>query len=209
MLSRQVARAYAAMELSIFRPQHRNEKMWLATKWLTNWADTNGRHFADDIFKHIFLNENLWISHKILMNFVPIIRIDIGSDNGLAWYRQSDNILYETMFVSLLTHICVTRYQWVKHNIMFLSGFNRKRTTSYRMVLWHRMTEVQMVQVIKRTAEVTIAGNRSLVGWHTCVNIKLLPATINKNKYSTLMLYCVRYIVAEKSIIVFVTSCHM
>ena len=31
----------------------------------------NGRHFADDIFKCIFLNENVWILIKILLKFVP------------------------------------------------------------------------------------------------------------------------------------------
>ena len=31
----------------------------------------NGRHFADDIFKCIFLNENVLISIKISLKFVP------------------------------------------------------------------------------------------------------------------------------------------
>ena len=31
----------------------------------------NGRHFADDIFKWIFLNENVWIPIKISLKFVP------------------------------------------------------------------------------------------------------------------------------------------
>ena len=31
----------------------------------------NGRHFADDIFKCIFLNENVWILIKISLKFVP------------------------------------------------------------------------------------------------------------------------------------------
>ena len=31
----------------------------------------NGRHFADDIFKCIFWNENVWISIKISLKFVP------------------------------------------------------------------------------------------------------------------------------------------
>ena len=31
----------------------------------------NGRHFADDIFKLIFLNENVWIPIKISLKFVP------------------------------------------------------------------------------------------------------------------------------------------
>ena len=32
----------------------------------------NGRHFADDIFRCIFLNENLWFSVKISFNFVQL-----------------------------------------------------------------------------------------------------------------------------------------
>ena len=31
----------------------------------------NGRHFADDIFKCIFLNENFWIPIDISVKFVP------------------------------------------------------------------------------------------------------------------------------------------
>ena len=31
----------------------------------------NGHHFADDIFKYIFLNENVLISIKISLKFVP------------------------------------------------------------------------------------------------------------------------------------------
>ena len=31
----------------------------------------NGRYFADDIFKRIFLNEYVWIVIKISLKFVP------------------------------------------------------------------------------------------------------------------------------------------
>ena len=34
-------------------------------------TETNGRHFPDDIFKCIFLNENVLISIKISLKFVP------------------------------------------------------------------------------------------------------------------------------------------
>ena len=34
-------------------------------------AETNGRHFLDDIFKWIFLNENVLISIKISLKFFP------------------------------------------------------------------------------------------------------------------------------------------
>ena len=33
-------------------------------------AETNARHFPDDIFQCIFLNENVWISINISLNFV-------------------------------------------------------------------------------------------------------------------------------------------
>ena len=36
----------------------------------------NCRHFTDDIFKCIFLNENVWISLKISLPFVPKFRIN-------------------------------------------------------------------------------------------------------------------------------------
>ena len=51
-----------------------DQARWLATKvqlFNTLWLRQNGRHFADDIFKCIFLNENVWILIKISLNFVP------------------------------------------------------------------------------------------------------------------------------------------
>ena len=39
--------------------------------WLTHWGRDKGRHFPDDIFKCIFLNENVLISIKISLKFVP------------------------------------------------------------------------------------------------------------------------------------------
>ena len=36
----------------------------------------NGHHFSDDIFKCIFLNENVWIPIEISLKFVPKGPID-------------------------------------------------------------------------------------------------------------------------------------
>ena len=36
----------------------------------------NGRRFADDTFKRIFLNENVMIAIKISLKFVPKVRIN-------------------------------------------------------------------------------------------------------------------------------------
>ena len=82
----------------------------------TLWPWQNARHFADDIFKCIFLNEIVWILLQISLKFVPKVRIN--SNPALVWimaWRWSGNKpLSEPVVVSLLTHICVTRPQWVK-----------------------------------------------------------------------------------------------
>ena len=52
----------------------------------------NGRHFPDDILKHIFLNEIIWTSIKISLKFDakgPINKIPAYLDNGLALDRQA------------------------------------------------------------------------------------------------------------------------
>ena len=83
---------------------------------LTHWGrDQNEQHFADDIFKRIFFNENVWVSIKMSLKVLPkgpinnipaLVRI-------MAWRRSGDKPLSEPMMVSLSTHICVTRPQWV------------------------------------------------------------------------------------------------
>ena len=78
----------------------------------------NEQHFADDIFKRIFFNENVWISIKISLKFVP--KGPINNIPSLvqimAWRRWGDKPLSEPMMVSLPTHIFVTRPQWVNYN---------------------------------------------------------------------------------------------
>ena len=67
------------------------------------------------IFKCIFFNENVYISIKISLKFVP--KGPINNIPALvqimAWRRTGDKPLSEPMMVSLLKHICVTRPQWV------------------------------------------------------------------------------------------------
>ena len=69
----------------------------------------NGRKYCD-IFKCIFLNENVWILLKISLKFVPN-----GPINNitalvliLAWHQLGEKPLSEPMRVSLLTHIYVS-----------------------------------------------------------------------------------------------------
>ena len=84
------------------------------------WLNTlrprqNGRHFPDAIFKWIFLNENVWMSNKISLKFVPKVTINNipALVQIMAWHPSGHKPLSEPMMDSLLTHICVTRPQWV------------------------------------------------------------------------------------------------
>ena len=76
----------------------------------------NGRCFADDLFKCISMNENVWILIRISLQFVPY-----GPINNIpalvqimTWRRPGDKPFSEPMMVRLATHICVTRPPWVK-----------------------------------------------------------------------------------------------
>ena len=68
----------------------------------------NGRHFADDTFKRIFLNENITISIKISLKYVP--KGPINNDSALvqivAWpapshYLNQWWLVYWRMYASL------------------------------------------------------------------------------------------------------------
>ena len=76
----------------------------------------NGRHFPDNIFKCIFLNENVWILITISLKFVPKGPINniLALIQIMAWHGSGDKPLSEPMLVGSLTHICITQLQWVK-----------------------------------------------------------------------------------------------
>ena len=75
----------------------------------------NGCHFADNTFKRIFLKENVRISIKISLKFVPKSPIDNipALFQIMAWRHPGDKPLSEAMMVSLRMQICIPRPQWV------------------------------------------------------------------------------------------------
>ena len=78
----------------------------------TKWPPFHRWHFQ----MH-FHNGNVWILFKIPLKFVPKVWIDNipALVQIMAWHQPSNNPLLEPMMASLLTHICVTWPQWVKH----------------------------------------------------------------------------------------------
>ena len=85
----------------------------------------NVRHFPDDTFKCVFLNEIVWNLLNISLKFVPRVRINTipALVQIMTWRRPGAKPLSEPMVVSLLMHICVTRPQWV----------NRAADCSYKL----------------------------------------------------------------------------
>ena len=129
----------------------------------------NGRHFPDDIFKCIFLNENVLILMKISLKFVPKgpININPGLVQIMAWRLPGVKPLSEPMMVSLLMHICVTRPQWVKQYDIKLVLL----TVLYwdQIVLWNYIDCGRIP---------TVAGSYLLSVWRLCMTrlITHLPA---------------------------------
>ena len=86
----------------------------------------NGHNFPGDVFKCIFLNENVWISLRISLKFVP--KVPINNIPTLvqitAWRRSGNKPFSEPIMVNLLTHICVTQPQWANNFNIFRKNIN-------------------------------------------------------------------------------------
>ena len=142
----------------------------------------NGRHFPDDIFKWISLNENVWISIKISLKCVP--RCQVSNIPALvqimAWRRPGDRPLSEPMMVRLPTHICVTRPQWVKCIEGILPGITWGEADPYTLVcavklflcqmywfkcnggiIWHQGATIATKHHVATTAHITMAAIRA------------------------------------------------
>ena len=103
----------------------------------------NGRHFPDDIFKHILLNGNIRTFIQISLKFVPKGPINNISAlvQMMAWHRLGDKPLSEPMMIILLTHICVTQPQWVNSGRMMgkVEGWDTTRGTLARNTVWYQL----------------------------------------------------------------------
>ena len=103
-------------------------EVWGLIQFNTLRPRQNGSHFADNIFKCIFLNENVSTAIKISLKFVP--KGPINNIQALvqimAWRRPGDKPLSEPMMVSLPMHICVARPQWVKDCLSRYGNFHYK-----------------------------------------------------------------------------------
>ena len=135
----------------------------------------NGRLFADDTFKRIFLNENITILTKNSLKFVPkgLINNIPALVLIMAWRRPGDKPLSEPMLVSSLTHICVTRPQWVNpyEVIVFVNPLPQHLLFSYQSPFVLRIIDY-VIPIVPRTKEKIKIG--SIANWALAILVMLL-----------------------------------
>ena len=100
----------------------------------------NGSHFADDNIKRIFVNENIRISIKISLKFVP--KGPINNNPALvqimAWRRPGDKPLSEAMMVSLPTEL---RKDWSNYYFFNVPNNSRLFNQSFSQKTRHSTTD--------------------------------------------------------------------
>ena len=98
----------------------------------------NGRRYPDDIFKCIFLNENICIPINISLKFVPK-----GQINNISSLVQI-MACRRPMLVNLVTHICATRPQG--DNRILVKWIHQNR----HIVVFNKCTEHMNTWYIQR-----------------------------------------------------------
>ena len=91
--------------------------LFIFYRLLTHWGRDKIAAFSQTTFSNAFSAMKIfWISIAISLKFVP--KGPINNIPALfqimAWRRPGDKPLSEPMLVDSLTHICVTRPQWIK-----------------------------------------------------------------------------------------------
>ena len=144
----------------------------------------NGPHFPDDIFKWIFLNENVWISINISLKFVPMDPINNIPTlvQVMAWRRPGDKPLSELMMVRLPTHICVTRPQWVKcsNRTKFECSSLKNGLRNYQNVKISNWVSMHIFDELQDPLPVSWIGHTGRI---ISVKLKLVPGggTLSEN----------------------------
>ena len=111
---------------------HEGDNQYVSSTWRVNTLMPRqyGRHIADNIFKCIFLNENIWIFIKIPLNIVPkgrinyipaLVQIMAWRWWGIIW--TNDGLVYWCIII-----ICFTRPPGVKISLIKSNMVTRQIT---------------------------------------------------------------------------------
>ena len=131
-------------------------KMCIWTHWSRDQIDAISQ--TTYLAKCIFLNEYVWILLKISLKFVPKVRINNipAVVHILAWRLPGDKPLSEPMMDNLLTHICVTRPQWVKtESAMAFCEVSSAALYDNHDVIWWPWIYQKLIMIASKTWEKT------------------------------------------------------
>ena len=83
----------------------------------------NGRHFTDDVFEYIVMNEKFDILNQLSLIFVPKGQINNipALVQKMAWYRSGDKPLSEPM----LTQLTDLRHQGKMRQVQFIDALHQ------------------------------------------------------------------------------------
>ena len=85
----------------------------------------------------------------------------------MAWRRSGDKPLSEPVVVNLLTHICVTRPQWVKE--IFLHENLSLILRAYHLLQWN-FDQNLYIFIQENTFENVVCEMAAILSWPQCVN---------------------------------------
>ena len=151
----------------------------------------NGRHFADDTFKRIFMNENVGISILISLKFEFVPKCLINNIPALvqimAWRRPGDKPLSEPMMVNLLMYICVTRPQWVKETIsiklvgwlILLPKKSSSLALHLRVAMMSNLSALKALEVVVLTASGATSDEKVIV----VISLEFLWLTLSITRF--------------------------
>ena len=111
----------------------------------------NGRQFADDIFKHNFLNENVLISNTIWLKFIPKGPIDNNTVlvEIMDWRRAGDKPLSQPMQAYIgdvyMRHLASMRYVTIFFNIFLCVSVNNLQVVDICSVVEMTLTSAMLV----------------------------------------------------------------
>ena len=150
------------------------------------------RRFADDIFKCIFVNENCCILNKIPLKFVRKGPIDKNPAlvQIMAWHRLGDKPLSEPMVLSLLTHICVTRPQWVNCARAMAFIFDTRTDVLMKVSKFLRQKMSQPEGSPKRWSAIALSNVPDLWGHKSSPNNELKKPNLREVSKLKLSAHC-------------------
>ena len=131
----------------------------------------NGWHFPGDIFKCIFLNENVWISNTIWLNFVCKCQIDniTALVQITAWRQTGKKPLCEPMMAYFDdAYICNTWPRWIHAKICSSRALEVKlHIFCIKPSKWWVpcQSNYQSYSVIRRNFHVWIHQTWLFIGW--------------------------------------------